>query len=172
MIAAPSPSIIPAHMVTHARGGASFSRDFSRDRGAVEVAPNSEHALVSASASIVTTKTGTETQFWALRTSLTVFHAPSRRFITAADAVYDLPFDERTLSRLHDDETWVSSSGLSGRSLSRKFRACIDDASKRGEQLAYIWKADLVEATEAENCLRRELSSISHTFQRAINQTL
>lgn len=172
MIAASSPSIIPAHLVTQARGAASFTRDFSRDRGSIEIAPGVQQPLVSVSASVVTTKTGTDTQFWALRTSIAVFHAPSGRFITAHEAIRDLPLDERDIARLHYDETWATPATINTSTLATQFRHHIANAAKQAEAVAYAWKADLLGAADAEVSLRRELATITDNFKRAITRTL
>ena len=173
MVAALSSSIIPTPTVTYSRGGASFTREFSKNRGAVEVTPGVEHPLVNASVGAVTSKTGIDTQFWALRASLTVFHAPSGTFITAVNTMHDLPFvEERDLIRLHDDAVWAASEGLNKRSLGDKCKAMIAQAVRDCEGLSKAWKADLTGVSEPEEGLRREVATLALNFQRAVNESL
>jgi hypothetical protein len=139
----------------------------------VEVTPGVKEPLVNASVAVVTSKTGSDTQFWALRASLTVFHAPSGTFITAVDTVHDLPFEEeRDLIRLHNDEVWTTSKGLDKPSLSAKCKAMLEHAVRDCEGLEKAWRADLTSAREAEASIRRELATLSLNFQRAINESL
>jgi hypothetical protein len=173
MLATSQTTIIPAPTVAYSRGGASFTREFSRGRGSVEVVTGVKEPLVNASVAVVTSKTGSDTQFWALRASLTVFHAPSGTFITAVDTVHDLPFEEeRDLIRLHNDEVWTTSKGLDKPSLSAKCKAMLEHAVRDCEGLEKAWRADLTSAREAEASIRRELATLSQHFHRAIRQTL
>jgi len=172
MVAALAHDIAPAQTVDYARGGASFTREFSLDRGRVEIAPGEAQPLVSAKASVVTARTGTEAHFWALRSEITVFHAPSGTFLTAVDVVRDLPFDDRDLARLHKDETWSTSKENTVRTLSAKFRSYNEDAAHRGELLAQSWKDSGVERNAATEDLNRQVQMISANLQRAINQNL
>ena len=173
MPAASHPTIIPTQTVTYSRGGASFTREFSKNRGAVEATPGVEHPLVNASVGAVTSKTGVETQFWALRASLTVFHEPSGTFITATDAVHDLPYvEERDLARIHDDEVWTASGAGNTRSLATTCKAIIVQAVRECEGLSKAWKADLTGVSEAEETLRQALGTLSLSFQRAVHQSL
>ena len=172
MVAALAHDIAPAQTVDYARGGASFTREFALNRGSVEIAPGEPQPLVSAKASVVTASTGTEAHFWALRSEITVFHAPSGTFLTAVDVVRDLPFDDRELARLHKDETWSTAKEASTKSLSATFRSYNEDATRRGEQLAKSWTDDRLGKNDAIEALNRQVQMISADFQRAINQTL
>ena len=172
MVATLTHDIAPAQTVDYARGGASFTREFALNRGRVEIAPGEAQPLVSAKASVVTASTGTEAHFWALRSEITVFHAPSGTFLTAVDVVRDLPFDDRDLARLHKDETWSTSKEATSRTLCAKFRSYNEDATCRGELLAKSWADDHVEKNAATEALNRQVQMISADFHRAINQTL
>lgn len=172
MVATLAHDIAPAQTVDYARGGASFTREFALNRGSVEIVPSEHKPTVSAKASVVTAATGTEAHFWALRSEITVFHAPSGKFLTAVDVVRDLPFNDRELSRLHKDETWSTSKEPTFKTLAAKFRSYNEDAAHRGEQLAQRWKDGDVEEMAAQEALNRQMQMISANFQRAINQNL
>lgn len=167
-----SPHIAPAHIVTPARGGAAFSRDFIHERGTVEVTTGVVEPLVTAKASVLTTGTGTSIQFWALKTSLTIFHRPSHQFITVGKAVHELPVAERSLVRIHSDDSWLTPTAPHGDTLSKQFRAFIDDASIRGLELAQVWEAIAANRSQSESDARRELLEISADLEKAVCQAL
>lgn len=172
MVTALAHDIAPAQTVDYARLGASFTREFALNRGSVEITPGESKPSVSATASVVTAGTGTGAYFWALRSQLTVFHAPSGTFLTAGDVVRDLPFDDRELARLHNDETWATAKAPAMKTLSAKFRAYNEDAVHRGEQLAKSWAEGNVDKDAATEALNRQVQMISANFKRAINQNL
>jgi hypothetical protein len=162
--------ITPAHTVTPARASASFTRDFIHTRGSVEVAPGETSPRTTATASVVTSKTGLDTQFWALRTSLHVFHQGSGRFITAENALYDLPLDAKTLLALHDDTTWSEPLRDGHDTLCAIFRQSTEEATIRGLELADVWQmigAQEGQATTDADC---ELRSISALLANKIRQ--
>lgn len=164
--------IIPVQTVTHARASASFSRDFIHSRGSVEVARGEKIPLTTATASLVTSKTGHTTQFWALRTSLHVFHEASGRYITAENALYDLPLDPKTLLSLHDDAHWSKALRGSHETLSAIFRQTTEEATIRGLELADVWQMINSPEAQAKKDAESELRSISMLLADKIRQAL
>lgn len=162
--------ITPAQTVTHARASASFSRDFIHSRGNVEVAAGEPTPQTTATASIVTSKTGHQTQFWALRTSLQVFHKASGRYITAKSALYDLPLDSKTLLSLHDDATWSETKRDGHDTLSAIFRHSTEEATIRGLELADVWQMINASEGQATKDAESELRSISLLLANKIRQ--
>jgi hypothetical protein len=167
-----SPHVAPTQTVRSARGGAAFSRDFVHERGTVEVTTGITEPLVTAKASFLTTGAGTDRQFWALKTSITVFHRLSHQFITVEEAAHELPVTEKALLTLHGDEPWTTSWSPDGMTLSGQFQTVIKEASTRGLELAQLWEAIGSTKTQAESDGRWEIRSISAELQRAICQAL
>jgi len=167
-----SPHIAPAHTVTPARAGAAFSRDFICERGSVEITTGITESRATVKASVVTTGIGTDRQFWALRTSITIFHSPSHQFVKAEDAMYQLPVTEKALGTLHSDGRWTTPVSPGGETLSGQFQAVIRQASTRGLGLARLWEAIRSEKTQAESDARRVIRDISADLKRAICQAL
>lgn len=153
--------ITPAHTVTPARASASFTRDFIHTRGSVEVAPGETSPRTTATASVVTSKTGLDTQFWALRTSLHVFHQGSGRFINAESALYDLPLDPKTLISLHEDATWSKASTEGHDTLNTIFRKATEEATIQGLELADVWQMIKSPEGQAKMDVESELQAIS-----------
>lgn len=162
--------ITPAQTVTHARASASFSRDFIHTRATVEVAPGEASPRTTATASVVTSKTGSDTQFWALRTSLQVFHQASGRFITVENALYDLPLDPKTLISLHDDATWSATLRDGHDTLSAIFRQSTEEATIRGLELADVWQMIGAQEGQAKKDAESELLAISLLLANKIRQ--
>jgi hypothetical protein len=162
--------ITPAQTVTHARASASFSREFTHSRGSVEVAPGETIPRTTMTASVVTSKTGHDTQFWALRISLTVFHQASGRCITVENALYDLPLDPKTLLSLHDDATWSEPLRDGHDTLSSIFRQSTEEATIRGLELADVWQLINASEGQATKDAESELRSISTLLANKIRQ--
>jgi hypothetical protein len=162
--------ITPAHTVAPARASASFTRDFIHTRGSVEVAPGETSPRTTATASVVTSKTGLNAQFWALRTSLHVFHQGSGRFITVETALYDLPLDPKTLISLHEDATWSKATTEGHDTLNTIFRKATEEATIRGLELADVWQMIGAQEGQATTDADSELRSISTLLANKIRQ--
>ncbi len=162
--------ITPAQTVTYARASASFSRDFIHTRGNVEVVPGETVPRTAMTASVVTSKTGHDTQFWALRTSLSVFHQASGRCITVENALYDLPLGPKTLLSLHNDATWSEPLRDSHDTLSAIFRQATEEATIRGLELADVWQMINASEGQATKDAESELRSISTLLANKMRQ--
>jgi hypothetical protein len=169
--------MVPSQVTTLARGGASFTRNFCATRGEVEVSEGVKSPAVSVEASIVTAAIGTQPHFWAIRASITIFHEPSKTFVTVQDALHDLPqIPEQLKGIVHEDFFWRYRDALTQSSPSAHIHQIVDSLAERALHLAIAVNSVCMTKEETEQALdtdvHRGLGSIQREIEASLRRTI
>lgn len=146
--------------ISLARFGGAFNRNFKAECGSVEVTPGVSEPQAQVTTKIITSAIGTEAQFYAVRASISVYHAPSHTVVTQNDCMMKLPIDERAMASLHADETWLTPEGVHrGKSLEDIVRQLMNETARKGQELSKVWHAMNSNVDQSAMGLRQALSS-------------
>ena len=166
------PPCKPAQTTTPARFGASLCRDFTSQCGSIELAPGVSEPEARVTTSIITTAIGTESQFWAVKASLSVFHAPSQTVLTEQKAIFSLPSSEKSLSTLHSDTTWLTAVNPQGETLNQVISRLVDETAQKGRELSQIWNAMNYRVDSSTLSLQEALGSLQARLQCALTEAI
>ena len=165
--------IAPARITTQARCGAAFTRAFCATQGEVEVTAGVKMPLAAVDTSVVTTAIATQAYFWAIRASVTIFHAPSQTFVTAQGANFDLSnIAEEHRGLVHEDSFWSTRDPISNSSPSSCFQKTTAALAQHAQGVAKLIDETHISKEETEKILATYVRSGLTSLRRKIEATL